>query len=331
MSKLPSGMRKRGRSYVTRDRKGTRPDGRRVDRWVNLGKDRERAEQEFHRIRAGGHPVARVTVGQAAEKWLAGRVATARNEKGRQLAATRVHKYLVPHLGHRWLRHLSGEHLRGYVQWLGAPTQGLEPQTVAHVLSDARCFLLWGVEEGLLNRSPFPRRIMPRVQERPPDRLTEDVADKVAELPDPHGFAIRLSLGTGLRWGEMCRAQRSHLEGGELVVAGTKSGRVRRVPVFGDLLREIRGRVGRLVPFSENSAGTFNRTVRGLADLERFHVHQLRHTFACRFLERTGDLIALQEILGHASIETTQRYARLSADHVRRAAAKFAAEVGADG
>jgi integrase/recombinase XerC/integrase/recombinase XerD len=103
------------------------------------------------------------------------------------------------------------------------------------------------------------------------------------------------------------------------------------VPVAGRLLDEIRGRVGRLCPFSESNPGTFNRTLRRLAGIERFHVHQLRHTFACRFLEHTRDLIALQEILGHASIETTQRYARLSADHVRAAAAKFAAEVGADG
>jgi len=50
MSKLPSGMKKRGRCYVTRDRRGLRADGKRIDRWINLGKDRERAEAEFHRI-----------------------------------------------------------------------------------------------------------------------------------------------------------------------------------------------------------------------------------------------------------------------------------------
>ena len=46
------------------------------------------------------------------------------------------------------------------------------------------------------------------------------------------------------------------------------------------------------------------------------------HTFACRWLECGGSLAALQEILGHASIVRTQRYARLGEEHVRTEAAK---------
>ena len=56
---------------------------------------------------------------------------------------------------------------------------------------------------------------------------------------------------------------------------------------------------------------------------ERFHVHQLRQTFAYRRLEAGGSPAALQQILGHASIVTTQRYARLSDAHVQAEAERL--------
>jgi integrase len=116
-----------------------------------------------------------------------------------------------------------------------------------------------------------------------------------------------------------------------LVVSQTKSRKVRRVPLRPEMQRELHMRVGKLVPF-ENS-GKFNRHVRKLSGVDRFHVHQTRHTFACQWLERDGSLASLQQILGHASVVTTQRYARLSDEHVRleaeRLAGKVAAEVAA--
>lgn len=58
--------------------------------------------------------------------------------------------------------------------------------------------------------------------------------------------------------------------------------------------------------------------------IKRFHLHQLRHTFACCWLERGGTLAALQQLLGHASIVTTQRYVRLSDEFVRAEAERLA-------
>lgn len=110
-----------------------------------------------------------------------------------------------------------------------------------------------------------------------------------------------------------------------LVVSRTKSGRVRRVPLAPELLREIRGRVGRLVPYAEGSPGSFAKAVRKEAGIAGLHVHQMRHTFACGWIERGGSLTALQQILEHASVVTTQRYARLSDDAVRREAERLTA------
>src|SRR5262249_41023785 len=121
----------------------------------------------------------------------------------------------------------------------------------------------------------------------------------------------------------LCRAQAKDVDGnGCIVVSQTKSGRVRRVPLSPELLAEVRGRIGRLVPFSEKSPGSFARAVTNATGIEGVHVHQMRHTFACQWIEHDGSLAALQQLLGHASVETTQRYARLSDDVIRREAAR---------
>jgi integrase len=100
------------------------------------------------------------------------------------------------------------------------------------------------------------------------------------------------------------------------------------VPLSPDLLREVRQRVGKLVSFATGSPGSFATRVRKLTGIEGFHVHQMRHTFACQWLERGGSLAALQQVLGHASIVTTQRYARLTDEAVMREAARLVGLAG---
>jgi integrase len=164
------------------------------------------------------------------------------------------------------------------------------------------------------------------------DAVVDEETVKLASLPDPHGFVCRLALGTGLKWGELCRAQASDVKRVRAAAMGeehwfvevsvTKSRKVPRVPLAPDLLREVRQRVGRLVPYAIGSPGSFAVRVRKLTAIEGFHVHQMRHTFACQWLERGGTLPALQQVLGHASIVTTQRYAKLSDEAVLREAAR---------
>lgn len=259
-------------------------------------------------------------VERAAHAWLASYVATARNAKGRALARTRVHRYLVPLLGRRPLRLLTGDDVRGYR--LDLEARGLAPLTVTHILSDLRSMLSWAVSEGRLARSPFPRRVLPRLQERAPAGLLPLEVKLLEGLPDPWGFVLRLLLGTGLRWGEACRARAEHVRGDWLEVAQTKSGRMRRVPLRMELLVQVRARTGALVPFAAGSPGSFARTVRRKTGIAGFHPHRCRHTYAMEWLAAGGSLPVLQELLGHRDLSTTMRYARVSADLVSREAAR---------
>ena len=313
MPRLPRNMvRRKGRSgYHFR-----RMIGGKV-KWFALGTNYSAACRTLRRLKAEGEQVLQdVSVRQAARQWLESYVPTARAPKGQRLAKRRVEKYFDPLFGHLLLRRVTKEHLRAFRLYL--EKQGLQPRTVQHVLSDARCFFNWCEDAGLVDRSPFPRRIMPRIQEQPPDRLSDEQAEQLRKLPEPYGFICRLALATGLRWGELTRAQASDLERGFLVVHHTKSSKIRRVPLPADVHGEVRRRIGRLVPYHELSPGSFAKKIRKLSGIATYHSHQMRHTFACQWLERGGSLAALQQILGHASIETTQRYARLTDEVVMR-------------
>ena len=106
-------------------------------------------------------------------------------------------------------------------------------------------------------------------------------------------------------------------------ISQINSKRVRCVPVSPQLPREIRARVGRLVPYAVGSPGSFAGAVRRLSEVDGLHIHQTRHAFASQWLERGGSLAALQQVLGHASIVTTQRYARLTDEAAMREAARI--------
>ena len=104
------------------------------------------------------------------------------------------------------------------------------------------------------------------------------------------------------------------------MLENTKSGRIRRVPLSPEVLAEISGRVGRLVPFAENNPGGFARAVRRMTNIEGFHVHRTRHMYALDWLAHRGSLAALQERLGHADLSTTAIYAKVTQDLVDREA-----------
>lgn len=268
-------------------------------------------------------PAVGLTLLEAGRRWLDSYVATTRNAKGQRLARTRFEKYAKECLGALRLREIDGDDVRRFRQALERD-RGLRPYTVTHVLSDLRCLFRWAVSIGLLDRSPFPGRVMPRIAESAPRGLDDHEVALLTQLPGQAGFVLRLLLGTGLRWAEACRATRDHVRGALLEVGNTKSGRLRRVPLPRALLEEMAKGGPRLVPYAAGSPGSFSRTVRRRTGIADFHVHRCRHTFAMRWLEAGGNLAVLQQILGHRDLSTTMRYARVTDELIEREAARVA-------
>jgi len=315
-------MFQRGESYYTR----LRGNGR--DVWRSLGSDYREACRLLRDLRGKRDvTVDRTTVSQAAQKWLDLYVKGRRNAKGLALATSRVRMYLDRFMGPKPVARVTANDLLAFKVWLLAGKA--TPETALHILSDARCFFGWCYRSDLVAKYPVPKGLLPRVQERPPDRVANEQAAVLRALPEPYGWVCRLALDTGMRWGELARVQSSDVQGGWLVVHHTKSGKVRRIPLSDELKAELQGRVGKLVPFGEKSNGAFNRMAKRLAGFP-FHAHQMRHTFACEWLARGGSLAALQAVMGHSSIVTTLRYARLSDEHVRAEAERIGGRSVAD-
>lgn len=318
MPRLPQGMYRRGSALYLRTWEGGR------ERRRSLGPDYTKALDSYHRIKSGDEVVVTpTTIAAKGEQWADTYVPMRRTEKGANEARSRFRKFLGRFMGHVAIDRVRPDHLREYRSWLeGIKSKKtgnrFKPSTVKHLLDDARSFFGWLEEGGYVARSPFPRGIMPKQPERAPNPFTEAEVEKLIALEEPYRWTIRVALASACRWGELTRLQASDLlRDGTLVVLQGKTGRVKRIPLPPDVAREILGRVGRLVPFSPSASGSFNAQVAKRAGFP-FHVHRLRATAACAWLEGGMRIEVVSELLGHRSIETTRHYARLSDQAVRR-------------
>lgn len=275
-------------------------------------------------------PSRDLTVAEAVSKWLSERIDLELSTRYAADVRGRAERALLPFLGTRPLNSLRRPDCHAYLSHLRKTLPDLEPSTLGHYLRGLREFLNWAEEVELLTTNPWPpRRIMPSTVQAPPDRLTDDEVTTLVNLPAPWGFSMRLALQTGCRWGELVRLERKDLTtDGQLLIRKAKDKEPRTVPIPMALLREIVAHSGRLfvtrhgTPYSEKATAGFNATVQRRSGIDRFHVHMTRHTYACRFLEAGGELVALQQILGHSTIRMTQKYGRPGEKAVRADAAR---------
>ncbi|PKG37458.1 tyrosine-type recombinase/integrase, partial [Psychromonas sp. Urea-02u-13] len=128
----------------------------------------------------------------------------------------------------------------------------------------------------------------------------------------------KICISTGCRWGEAETLTGSQLMPGRVTFIHTKGNKRRSVPISEDLYNELPKNSGRL--FS-NCIKSFkmaiNRTAVRLPKGQSTHV--LRHTFASHFMMNGGNILVLQQILGHASITDTMKYAHFSPAHLEDA------------
>ncbi len=251
-----------------------------------------------------------------------------------------------------WAR--SVEPARAYLSSLGDPPAPLRPATRRRRAAAIRAFYRFAFAEGLIDVDVAGRLDLPRPGRRLPDPLAADevvqlldasVGDDPAAMRD-HAL-LELLYASGLRVGEATALDRQDLsmEGGYVRVIG-KGDRERLVPVGdpalaalaayettartawlpgsadlprgGPLFVSSRGRrLGRMAAWRAVQAAASRAGLHG-------HVtpHTLRHSFATHLLEGGADLRVVQELLGHASISTTQLYTHLTGERIKQVYAR---------
>jgi len=222
---------------------------------------------------------------------------------------------------------------------------GLAPSTIRRAISSLRSYFGFLLEEGVLEADPSERLEAPRAGRELPDVLSVEEVQRMLEIPDPdHPMfwrdrsILEVLYATGVRVSEVVglRLVSLDLEDGFCTVFG-KGSKERMVPLgvpacraLERYLREVRPRLdrgkGRGAVFLSHRGNPLSRMaiwnlVKKAASEAgipgRVSPHTLRHTFATHLLEGGADLAAVQELLGHADISTTQIYTHVDREYLR--------------
>ena len=223
--------------------------------------------------------------------------------------------------------------------------RGFAPSTVKHRLSAVKGLHRFLAREGVGDSNPADDLPVPKAPRRLPDVLSIGQIDALLGQPFPATAAgerdrtiLEVLYGCGLRVSECCGLNRDGclLEEGYLRIRG-KGGKERVAPISGcalaalsSYLEDVRPQladVRRPSPavFLNARGGRLSRQSvhaivarAGLAiGRKHLHPHTLRHSFATHLLEGGADLRAIQEMLGHSDISTTQIYTHVDRSHIR--------------
>ena len=249
------------------------------------------------------------------------------------------------------LREVQIHHVRRWAAQLHA--RGLASRSIALELSAWRGFYRWLGRDGLVALNPVEGVRAPRAAKPLPKALSVEQAVALAEQHSEDGSpvlaardhcVVELLYGCGLRVGELVGldlqaggAARGWIDTSDATAHVFGKGSKRRsLPVGGAALKALAGWLalrGELANAAEPALFVSNRgtrltpsQVRSRLKLQavraglptHVHPHMLRHSFASHLLQSSGDLRAVQELLGHANISTTQVYTKLDFGHLSK-------------
>jgi integrase/recombinase XerC len=253
----------------------------------------------------------------------------------------RFAQYVGPGLEWKDVDHVM---IRGFLSDLHA--QGLSKVSVARALAALRSLFKWLAREGVVRQNPAKLVATPRLPKKLPRVPTLEEMNAVLdhEMPNQAAFPERdraileLLYGCGLRNSELVGIELSDIEEANAVILVRGKGKKQRyVPLEGAAAEALRAyRAARqqlLAELQRNARRLFiNRrggalTTRSVARIVKqiavakglppdVHPHTLRHAFGTHMLSEGADLRAIQELLGHERLSTTQKYTQLSMTQV---------------
>ncbi|MBO3269472.1 MULTISPECIES: site-specific tyrosine recombinase XerD [Hymenobacter] len=263
---------------------------------------------------------------------------------------SKLRQYLELHQLPITPEHITPEHLRAFLTWLGA--LGLSATSQARTLSGIKAFYNFLIMEDLLQLDPTDTLEAPKTGRHLPDTLSYPEIEQLLaaiDLSTPEGTRNRALLevlySSGLRVSELTELRLSnvYVDQGFVRVVG-KGSKERLVPIGRDALKHLGFYLSGIRAHLDVKPGDedivfLNRRGGKLSRVMIFHIikalaeqagirksispHTFRHSFATHLIEGGADLRAVQEMLGHESITTTEIYTHLDRDYLKQVITEF--------
>lgn len=249
-------------------------------------------------------------------------------------------KHLTPRFGSLFLDEVNKGRLGEFVT--ARKEEGVTGATIRRDLATLSCMFSCAVAWDLVELNPVRLFSKKHIREAPPRTsypCEEEVERLVAHAPPMIGRLINLLAQTGMRQEEACSLEwkQVSIERREIRLWKTKTSSPRTIPLSDDALGTLLGtpqHPGRRYVFWHGGEGQrYTHFASRFAVIAKraevpWRCHDLRHRFASVFLQETGDLAALQAILGHRHIAMTLKYAHLNTAHLHRAIRRVGTKAG---